>query len=138
VSLRSPVEDFPGVAAKHSTHRRRLTGRVVTSHQAHGAGDDVMTKEVHRPKDGAKTPGGGVVAEVYYLDGEGEPVEKERAARVVIRELDENGNLVSETFGMVESIADGRHWNRSGSRRDSRRASSSPQPSWWRARGSSS
>jgi len=44
---------------------------------------------------------GGASAEIYYLDEEGKPVEKERAVRVIIRELDEHGNLVRETFGTV-------------------------------------
>lgn len=61
-----------------------------------------MSKDVHHPKPGEKTPGGGVVAELYYYDGDGNPTDKEHAERVVIRELDENGNLVSETFGFVK------------------------------------
>jgi hypothetical protein len=60
-----------------------------------------MSKEVHRAKPGTTTPRGGVVAEIYYLSDDGRSVDKNQAARVVIRELDEYGNLVSETFGMV-------------------------------------
>lgn len=38
--------------------------------------------------------------EVYYFDENGRKVTDEKLAkRVMIRELDENGNLVNETFG---------------------------------------
>lgn len=37
--------------------------------------------------------------EKYYLDDDGNIVDPEKATRGVIRELDENGNLVNETWG---------------------------------------
>lgn len=40
--------------------------------------------------------------ETYYLDDDGNIVEPEKATRGVIRELDEKGNLVRETFGRFE------------------------------------
>jgi len=60
-----------------------------------------MKKESCRPKDGTRTPGGGASAEIYYLDEEGKAVEKEPAVQAIIRELDEHGNLVRETFGTI-------------------------------------
>lgn len=40
--------------------------------------------------------------ETYYLDDDGNMVEPEKATRGIIRELDEEGNLVRETFGTFE------------------------------------
>ena len=40
--------------------------------------------------------------EVYYFDDNGKKVAPEKATRGVIRELDENGNLISETWGKFE------------------------------------
>lgn len=40
--------------------------------------------------------------EVYYFDDNGNKVEPEKATKGVIRELDENGNLISETWGRFE------------------------------------
>lgn len=40
--------------------------------------------------------------ETYYLDDDGNLVEPEKATRGVIRELDENGNLIRETWGTFE------------------------------------
>ena len=37
--------------------------------------------------------------ETYYLDNDNNIVEPEKATRGVIRELDEDGNLISETWG---------------------------------------
>lgn len=37
--------------------------------------------------------------ETYYLDDDNNIVEPEKATKGVIRELDENGNLVRETWG---------------------------------------
>lgn len=37
--------------------------------------------------------------ETYYLDDDGNIVESEKATRGIIRELNENGNLVRETWG---------------------------------------
>lgn len=40
--------------------------------------------------------------ETYYLDDDGNLVDPEKATRGVIRELDENGNLIRETWGTFE------------------------------------
>lgn len=40
--------------------------------------------------------------ETYYLDDDDNIVEPEKATKGVIRELDENGNLVRETWGKFE------------------------------------
>lgn len=40
--------------------------------------------------------------ETYYFDDNGNMVEPEKATKGVIRELDENGNLVRETWGRFE------------------------------------
>lgn len=40
--------------------------------------------------------------ETYYLDDDDNIVEPEKATKGVIRELDENGNLVRETWGNFE------------------------------------
>ncbi len=44
--------------------------------------------------------------ETYYLDDDGNFVEPEKATRGIIRELDESGNLVRETFGRFVPIED--------------------------------
>lgn len=41
-------------------------------------------------------------AETYYLDDDGNLVDPEKATRGVIRELDENGNLIREIWGTFE------------------------------------
>lgn len=40
-------------------------------------------------------------AEIYYFDDDGNAVDKEKATRAIIRELDENGELINEIFGAV-------------------------------------
>ena len=50
-------------------------------------------------KPGEQTPAGGVKAVAVFLDDKGRDVPKERATRVIIRELDAAGNLLRETFG---------------------------------------
>ena len=42
--------------------------------------------------------------ETVYLDDNNNVVEPEKATRGVIRELDENGNLVRETWGTFEKV----------------------------------
>lgn len=44
-------------------------------------------------------PNGGVKAEIFYMNDDGDVVEKDIATRAVIRELDKNGNLINETWG---------------------------------------
>ena len=61
--------------------------------------DRAKYEEVVRMPPGRRTPGGGVMAEIYYFDEKGDPTPKLLATRVIIRELDENGNLVQEIFG---------------------------------------
>lgn len=39
-------------------------------------------------------------AEIYYMD-DGNPVDKDKATRAIIRELDANGELINEIFGAV-------------------------------------
>lgn len=41
-------------------------------------------------------------SEIYYFDDEDNIVEKENATKAVIRELDENGNLVNEIWGTID------------------------------------
>ena len=41
------------------------------------------------------------ITEIYYMDDAGNPVDKDRATRAIIRELDENGELLNEMFGSV-------------------------------------
>lgn len=42
--------------------------------------------------------------ETVYLDDNNNIVASEKATRGVIRELDENGNLVRETWGTIEKV----------------------------------
>lgn len=44
-------------------------------------------------------PNGGVKSEIFYMNDDGDVVEKDIATRAVIRELDKNGNLIHETWG---------------------------------------
>ena len=48
-----------------------------------------------------ETPNGGVKAEIYYMNDSYEVVEKEIATKAVIRELDKDGNLIYETWGII-------------------------------------
>lgn len=45
-------------------------------------------------------------SEIIYFDEKGKIVEKDKAVRAVIRELDEKGNLVREIFGSVNNEID--------------------------------
>lgn len=40
-------------------------------------------------------------SEIYYFDDNDKMVDKEKATKAIIRELDENGNLVREIFGVI-------------------------------------
>lgn len=42
-------------------------------------------------------------AELYYMDDDGNAVDKDKAIRAIIRELDENGKMINEVFGVVNS-----------------------------------
>lgn len=48
------------------------------------------------------TPNGGVSSEIVYLDSRDNVVDKEEATQVWIRELDAQGELVYETFGIIQ------------------------------------
>lgn len=48
-----------------------------------------------------KTPNGGAYSEIYFFDLNGNPVDETKAVRCVIRECDESGNLINETWGTV-------------------------------------
>ena len=54
----------------------------------------MITKEIHE----GSTPNGGVLSEIYYLNKERQPVAREEAELAIVRELDEDGNLVFETI----------------------------------------
>lgn len=41
-------------------------------------------------------------SDIFYLDDEGNIVEKENATRNIIRVTDENGMLIEEIYGIVE------------------------------------
>lgn len=57
-----------------------------------------LTKEVHKEE----TPNGGVVAEIYYMDDKRNAVSKDKATIAHVRELDEKGQLVYETFANIK------------------------------------
>lgn len=44
------------------------------------------------------TPNGGDYSEIYYMDDDGNVVEKENAKKAVIRECKKSGELISETW----------------------------------------
>lgn len=48
-----------------------------------------------------KTPNDGVETEIYYLNDKEELVGKYEATKVVVRELDQNGNLINETMCFI-------------------------------------
>lgn len=50
-----------------------------------------------------KTPNGGVKAEIYYFDEKGNNSDENNYNYAVIRELDEKGNLVNETYSYKNS-----------------------------------
>lgn len=54
----------------------------------------------HRKIKG-KTPNGGAYSEIYFFDADGNIVDEAKAVRCVIRECAENGDLISETWGLV-------------------------------------
>ncbi len=58
----------------------------------------MITKEIHE----GSTPNGGVLSEIYYLNKERQPVAREEAELAIVRELDEDGNLVFETIASVK------------------------------------
>lgn len=41
--------------------------------------------------------------EIVYFDNDNHIVDEEKATKAIIRELDENGNLVRETFGTIDN-----------------------------------
>ena len=49
-----------------------------------------------------KTPCGGAYSEIYYFDEDGNPADGSKAFRCVIRECDENEELLNETWGNIK------------------------------------
>lgn len=49
-----------------------------------------------------RTPNGGAYSEIYFLDKDGNAVDEKKAVRCVIRECEENGTLIHETWGTIE------------------------------------
>ena len=47
------------------------------------------------------TPNGGDYSEIFYLDENGNSVDKEMATRAVIKEYKKDGTLIYETFGNI-------------------------------------
>lgn len=47
------------------------------------------------------TPSGGAYSEIYFFDNDGNAVDEKEAARCVIRECAENGELINEIWGTV-------------------------------------
>lgn len=47
------------------------------------------------------TPAGGVRSDIVYMDDQGNVVDKSKATRAVIREIDRNGKVLRETFGVI-------------------------------------
>ena len=45
---------------------------------------------------------GRVKSEIFYFDDDHNPVPRDRATWAVVRELDENGNLLFEAEGFIE------------------------------------
>lgn len=43
--------------------------------------------------------------EIYYFDSNGETTTKEKATEAIIRELDQDGNLIQETRGSIRRNA---------------------------------
>lgn len=48
-----------------------------------------------------KTPSGGDYSEIYYMDKDGNPTDKEDAVTCIIRECKSDGTLLNEIHGMV-------------------------------------
>ncbi len=47
--------------------------------------------------------------EIYYFDKDRNVVDKESAVEAVVRELDENGNLITETWAVIEKEDPNKH-----------------------------
>lgn len=48
-----------------------------------------------------KTPSGGDYSEIYYMDKDGNPTDKNDAVTCIIRECKPDGTLLNEIHGMV-------------------------------------
>lgn len=46
------------------------------------------------------TPCGGDYSEIFYFDNNGKPVDAKAATRFIIRECDDDGNLIKETYAI--------------------------------------
>ncbi|MBS3948404.1 MAG: hypothetical protein KGZ57_08910 [Dethiobacter sp.] len=47
------------------------------------------------------TPAGGVRSDIVYMDDKGNVVDKARSTWAKIRELDQHGNVIMETYGTI-------------------------------------
>lgn len=59
-----------------------------------------MSMEVHIER----TPKGGVKSVIYFLDDQGQECLREKATRVVIQELNDEDEIIFETFGFATSV----------------------------------
>lgn len=57
--------------------------------------------EIFLPPTGQKTPAGGIKAEIYYFNDENLPVLKDKATIAIIREINEYGSVIKETYGKI-------------------------------------
>ncbi len=59
-----------------------------------------MSVEVHVEK----TPNGGVKSVIFFLDDQGKECHRDKATRVVIQELNEDDEVIFETFGFSTTV----------------------------------
>lgn len=50
-----------------------------------------------------ETPNGGAYSEILFFDSNGNSVDETKAKKFVIRECDESGELIAETWGFTET-----------------------------------
>lgn len=51
-----------------------------------------------------KTPNGGVKSVILFFDDQGKECQRDQATRVVIQELNEQDEVIFETFGFATSV----------------------------------
>ncbi len=51
-----------------------------------------------------KTPNGGDYSEVFYLDEDGNPADKEIAVTAIVRECMKDGSLIMETIASLRDL----------------------------------
>jgi len=49
-----------------------------------------------------RTPRGGIASKIIYIGGNGRKASKEKAVSIMVQELDEKGNILYETIGMLQ------------------------------------